>query len=191
MNKLQNQRQELFCQYYFTGEYPAYECALKAGYALKASRQIASRLLTYANIQARILELNEQASSKRVMTKRERMERLSEIGRAKLTDFINADGEPTIDKKALNVGAISKFIHRTRYTKLGDQVIENSIELRDPVSAIQELNKMDGAYTPTKGELNVIVKYTADEFTDDQLATIATGSGYRTIAPPPVSPSSN
>ena len=80
---LKNQRHEFFVQLIFENQgtpTPAYECAIRAGYSLKAARQIASRLLTYANIQARLKELNAAAASARIMSVQERKDRLSEIG---------------------------------------------------------------------------------------------------------------
>jgi phage terminase small subunit len=149
MPPLKNQRQELFCQYVFTGESPAYECAVRAGYALKAARSTASHLSTNHNIRARIDELNAAAASARVMTVQERKEKLSEIGRARLTDYMSEDSIK-VGKDSPNASALQSLTKNTR--KIRNAIISEEvtdIKLHSPIAAIQELNKMEHIYYDT------------------------------------------
>jgi phage terminase small subunit len=75
-----NQRQELFCQGVFVGK-TAQLAYIEAGYSNKSASACATRLLANANIQQRLAELNQAATTAKVMSKAERMERLSEIAR--------------------------------------------------------------------------------------------------------------
>ena len=78
MPPLTNSRQEKFCLEYISGK-SGQKAATDAGYSPRSARVTASRLLTKANIQSRIAELQSEASSDKVMTVRHRKERLSEI----------------------------------------------------------------------------------------------------------------
>jgi len=71
-------RQEKFCLEY-TGGKSGQKAATDAGYSSHSARVTASRLLIKANIISRIAELQSEASSDKVMTVRQRKERLSEI----------------------------------------------------------------------------------------------------------------
>jgi len=83
MSTLLNTQWEKFCLAIFTGK-SGQDAAIEAGYSVKAARQIASRLLTKANIVARIQEIQTKAASKKIMDAIERKERLTEIARETL-----------------------------------------------------------------------------------------------------------
>jgi phage terminase small subunit len=159
MPPLKNQRHELFVQLIFESQgtpTPAYECAIHAGFSLKAARQVASRLLTYANIRARLDELNAAAASARIMSVQERKERLSEIGRARLTDFV-VEGQIKLPDKPKNTGALLKLKKKT--VKVHEAVMSEEytdIELLNPIAAIQELNKMDHTYAESPEKITEI-----------------------------------
>jgi len=146
MPPLKNQRQELFCQEYIVRPESPGACAVIAHYSVKTAPQIASRLLTYVNVRARIAELNELAASKRIATVQERKERLSEAIRARVTDFVH-DGQIVVPPGAKNTGAIRKLVKKTK--KIAGAIVSEEfteIELLDPVSNISELNKMEKVY---------------------------------------------
>jgi phage terminase small subunit len=182
MPPLKNQRQELFCQYIFVADSPAYECAIRAGYSLKAARPVASRMLTFANVRGRINELNERAAKARIMSKQERMERLSEIGRGKVTDFI-VEGQIRVDAKSKNVGALESVTKKTR--KVAGAIISEEfteVKLLNPVAAIDKLNEMDHVYADTtvnidNRKLSLTFQIVSEE-TKSLLARI--GDGERT-----------
>ncbi len=149
MGKPLTVKQERFCLNLFSGmaQRIAY---LDAGYASNSKMIIvdanASRLAKTEKVQARLEELRLKVERAAIGTKVEREKRLTTIYRADITDFIDSDGEPKLSKEIPNHGAVSEYTKTTRYTKAGDEIVTKSIKLRDPVSAIQEHNKMDGAY---------------------------------------------
>ncbi len=158
MPPLRNQRQECFAQLIFAAQgtqTPDYECAIRAGYSLKAARPVASRLLTYANIQARLAELNEAAAKGRIATVQERKERLSEIIRARAVDFTTDEGKITLTSKSKNAGAVESVKRKTQ--RIGEAIVSDEIELKllNPIQAIQELNRMEKLYEE-KTVVNVV-----------------------------------
>ena len=107
------QKQERFAVNLFSGmsQNAAY---IFAGYANNTKAIIAvnaSRLADNTKILLKIQELRDKAESKKVMSVRERMERLTQFAR------------------------------------------DAYIKPRDALGAVSELNKMDGAYAPTRTEL--------------------------------------
>jgi phage terminase small subunit len=182
--KLKNQRQEKFCQLWFAAQgtnTPVYECAISAGYALKAARQISSRLLTYANIQKRLAELSKKAEDASIMTVIERKQKLSDIARANLIDFQDSKGNIADLKGKPHNQAISEY----SVTIIGDgenaAVIKKAVKLHDPVRAIDLLNKMERIYEPENNTTINILNVQAKDLTDDELADIARRSSPRII----------
>lgn len=117
-------------------------------------------------IVTRLAKLQAEADAAAIMSIQERKARLSEIGRARLVDFIDADGDVTLNEKIPNVGAVKKYMVKRYEVGRGDSklpVIEKSIELYDPVDGVQELNKMDGVYeekppTTNNLQINIVVQ---------------------------------
>jgi len=91
------------------------------------------------------------------MKPKERKEILSEIGRGRLTDFIDTDGQPKLDENTPYNRAAAEYSIRETYNKQGDPVITKSIKLHNPIPAINELNKMDHIYEDKTPEGRVIV----------------------------------
>ena len=107
------------------------------------------------------------------------MEILSEVARGTLGDYIHCglDGSYVdVGPESLNSHALQEVTTHTEYDKEGDTgAVVTKLKLRDPVSAIKELNQMDGAYPP-KGEGDkppVNVNINLVNLTDEQLAQIA------------------
>jgi len=144
------QKQETFCIKYFElGN--ATEAAIIAGYNRKTAEVIASQNLRKLKIQERINELREEIKSAAIMSVEERMEKLSIIGRANLTDFqtVGADGS-WIDIGPENpyTGALQEITSRTEYDdNSSNAAVITKIKLHDPVKAIDLLNKMDKIYS--------------------------------------------
>lgn len=161
------QKQERFCLEYFKIA-DGTRAAIVAGYSNKTARSIASINLTKENIQARLNELRKRAEDATVMNVLERKQRLSEIGRARVTDFTEADENGArikVDLKSANSGALQEVT--TEELKLGEGkapvVHVTKLKLHNPIAAIQELNKMDGIYSdspnitvPVKVEARII-----------------------------------
>lgn len=142
-------KQEKFCINYFESGNAA-SAATLAGYSIKSIRSIASEILTNPNIKARIKALQEKAESAKIATVQERKQILTEILRAKLTDYI----ELGKDGSWVNIGpetpqsrAIQEIHSRTEYDENGEHpTIHTSVKLINPIEAIKELNKMEGVY---------------------------------------------
>lgn len=60
-------KQKRFCEEYVI-DMNAAQAAIRAGYSVKASKQVASRLLTYANVQQYIADLRNEISQKTQIT---------------------------------------------------------------------------------------------------------------------------
>jgi phage terminase small subunit len=144
------QKQEIFCLKYFElGN--AGEAAIVAGYAPKYAANNTPKLLNNTKIQARIAELRAEVKTPAIMSVQERQEKLTEIARAKLTDFM----ELGQDGSWVNLGpetplssAIQEIHSRTEYDKDGSQpTVYTSVKIHDPMKAIDLLNKMDKIYS--------------------------------------------
>lgn len=157
-------KQERFCLNLFEG-LSQREAYLKAGYSsnmLPATLdQNACRLAANSNVVARLAELRSKAESDKVMTVTERKERLSEIARANLTDFmeLGKDGSwVNLGPETKRAGAIQEIHSRTEYDKDSDApTVYTSVKLHDPIRAISELNKMEKVYeTPPTGAVQIL-----------------------------------
>ncbi len=156
MGILVNKQHEAFCVAYFGGM-NGKEAAVKAAYSPKTARSMASRLLTKVNIITRLQELQEAAVNAKIMSVIERKERLSEIARARLSDFVECGQDGSwinIGLDSVNSAALQEIKSKTEYDDDGSHpTVVTNIRLRDPIVAIQELNKMEGTYPPTKQEV--------------------------------------
>lgn len=156
-DKKLNSRQKLFVVY-LAGGMTQEQAYVKAGYSKLSAHQGASDLIrNYPKIKAELERLQSLQSLKAldavtetVMAPLERRQRLSEIGRGRLVDFIDESGEPYLDKNTPNNAAAREYYHRTRTDRDGNVTVTKSIKLSDPVPAIQEQNKMGGDYAPSK-----------------------------------------
>ncbi len=159
------EHQENFIVAYFQLGDPS-AAYLQAGYKAKSSAvasACSTRLLKNAKILGRLKELRDAAASAKIMSVRERKERLSEIARGKLTDYMTAgpDGSwVNVGPEVPNAGAIQEIHSRTEYDDNGEKpTVYTSVKLHDPTKAIDLLNKMDGAYAPQKLDLNMITTF--------------------------------
>lgn len=149
------QKQETFCLRYFElGN--ATKAARLAGYRPRSASVIAAENLTKPLVVARLAELRKKAEDASVMSVLERKQRLSEIARARLSDVVSAGP----DGSWINIGldgcqsaALKSVKSRTEYGENGAHpTVITDVELHDPIRAIAELNKLDGAYAPVKTE---------------------------------------
>jgi len=178
-------KQETFCVEYFkTGN--ATQSAIKAGYSKRTATVIASQNLNKLNVQARLKGLRDEVDAAAIMTVIERQERLSEIARGRLTDFVECgpDGSwVNIGLEGCQSASLQAVKSKTEYDDNGSHpTVITDIKLHDPIRAIAELNKMDGAYAPEKHAH--LIKLDTKELTDDELSSIArgnTGGGSKRI----------
>jgi phage terminase small subunit len=180
--KLLTAKQEKFClRYCETGN--ATQALLLAGYKSKYPNALASKYRRHPAIEARLAELRQAAADESVATALERKQRLTEIVRARLADFIDEDGAPRLTKETPHHGAAADYITRTRTDREGNVVRESAIKLHDPVGAIQELNKMEGMYKEsatvniTRNDIKVIEVRLAPERVDTPPAGDIDGNG--------------
>jgi len=144
------QKQETFCVKYFE-LLNGTEAAIQAGYKRKTAAVIASENLRKPKIWARIQAIRDEVKNAAVMSVQERKERLSEVARARLTDFmeLGPDGSwVNIGQETPQGGAIQEIHSRTEYDEKGAKpTVHTSVKLHDPMKAIDLLNKMDGVYS--------------------------------------------
>lgn len=153
-------KQEKFARLIFEGM-PQRKAYIEAGYSTKNSLVSidvhASQLTQNAKVKLRIDELKQKAENDSIMSVLERKQRLSEIARAKLTDFmeLGQDGSwVNIGAETPRGAAIQEIHSTTQYDKDGSKpTIYTSVKLHDPMKAIDLLNKMGGDYPPTRTEI--------------------------------------
>lgn len=111
----------------------AYDCSTKKD---KTVDELASRLARNAKVKEYLEEMNKEVEKSAVLSKKERMEWLSRV----VTTPINAiDGESDLCQE---------------YTETqGETFSSTKYKMPSKIQAIQELNKMDGAYEPEKIEV--------------------------------------
>ncbi len=170
------QKQEKFVLNLFSGmnQTKAY---MEAGYSCRKLTTItanASRLAITANVLQRLNELKAKAESDKIMSVTERRERLSEIARARLTDYQESGqdgGWINIGKESPNTAALSEIVSTTKYDENGaNPTLITRIRLHNPVNAIQELNKMDRVYDDSPKILNLTQNiYNLSSLTDEEL----------------------
>lgn len=145
------EKQRAFARYCFSGmsQREAYRKAFPNKKLKDASCDVqASRLLKNVKVQEYLEELRRQAQSDAVLTKRARMEWLSRV----VTTAPNAvDGESDLCQEMTT----SEFGVKCR--------------MPDKLRAVQELNKMDGAYTPE--EVKVTTEWSFSSLLKDLKST--------------------
>lgn len=145
------EKQRAFARYCFSdmSQREAYRKAFPNKKLKDASCDVqASRLLKNVKVQEYLEELRQQAQSDAVLTKRARMEWLSRV----VTTAPNAvDGESDLCQEMTT----SEFGVKCR--------------MPDKLRAVQELNKMDGAYTPE--EVKVTTEWSFSSLLKDLKST--------------------
>jgi len=144
------------------------------------SRFLASQLLNTPHIKAELERYQDRKAdviiandvNNLIASPQERKQILTELLRAQLVDFQDNEGQPKLDKDTPNHRAAKEYYHRQKFDKFGNPIITRSIKLSDPIAAIQELNKMDGAYAPSKHlhghiEFNVVHQPKLREYVDE------------------------
>ncbi len=113
-----------------------------------ASRTLASRLLTNANVLAFLQELRQKAEDASVASVLERKQRLTEILRASVPDFQDEGGGIAVKKDMAKVGAVAEVTTRQKWNRKSmEPVVITNLKLHSPMQAIDLLNKMDKIYT--------------------------------------------
>jgi len=153
-----SQQYEIFCLHYVASS-NATQAAITAGYSAHTARQQGYRMLQRADIRSRIRELNEPAAlaASAVMTDKiagplERKERLSEILRARVSDFVKTDAKGrawlSTNLDGCQSAAIASIKTRLEIIPGFDDAEDKQawiteLKLHDPVKSIHELNDME------------------------------------------------
>ena len=151
MAVLENARHEAFARAIVEGK-SGREAYKAAGYKAKdrAADANASRLLTIANVAARVAELQKEAAQGAVMTGREVLEELSRIGRANMLDYmkIGPDGDPVLNFAKLT---------RNQAAALVEVTVEDFLDGRGEDA--REVRKVKFRLTDKRGALDLLGKH--------------------------------
>ena len=140
-----NVRQEAFClEYAKCGN--ATESAKKAGYSEKTAKSTGQRLLTYVDIKNRLQELAKIAEDAKIADVIEMQQKLTSIIRQEAKEEV-----PMV----VNNGDWSEV-----------QMVEKTSSIKDVISAIEKLGKMQGAFTD-KVQVNMLPVIIKGEMPDD------------------------
>lgn len=145
-------KQEAFALNLFKG-LSQREAYIQAGYSSRALPatldKLAYELARSPKISSRFVELCAEVKNDAIAEVQERQETLTEIMRGRFGQFADEEGHLDIpDKEALNSAALHE-VKTTHFIGGKDgraSETTTTIKLRDPISAIQELNKMDHIY---------------------------------------------
>lgn len=144
-------RRANFCRLVFNGR-PHIDAFFEAGWSKNNSRasanRIAKRYMKQEWCIKGLAELRKKADEAAVMTFQEKRERLAEIGRAKLTSFIDEEGN--INLKTEYNGALAELVIEDWRGGSEDKPESRSkrIKLHSPLTAIDLDNKMMQVYQP-------------------------------------------
>ena len=119
MPRLKNSRHERFCQEYLI-DLNGTQAATRAGYSQRTAKQQGSRLLTKADVKARVEELKEERAERVQVDSDFVLRRLALMADVKLSDIFNEDGR---------LKPISEMSE-------GAQYVIDSIEIKDEMLGV-------------------------------------------------------
>jgi len=132
----------------------ATQAAIAAGYSPRYAKQKGSELLKDPRIKAKVEEFQAERRKDTILSFDERARILSEIARGNLAEFIDTEkGIVRIDTSgdAMTGAALAQVDQRAEYDREGGlKGYTTKVKLRDPISAIKELNTMYGDHAPTR-----------------------------------------
>ncbi|MCK9597490.1 MAG: terminase small subunit [Sphaerochaeta sp.] len=162
LKEKQTQMRETFCLRYFqTGKKG--QSARDAGFSKHAesANQLATRLLKEPRVIKRLAELQKAAESAAIADVVERKKVLTEIVRGRVSQYTDGN-RISVKAGELNSAAVAEVTTSEVKFGRGDDALTAEItklKLRDPVPAIDLLNKMDKIYAPegtgTVNNLNI------------------------------------
>lgn len=151
------EKQKRFCEEYIV-DLNGTQAAIRAGYSEKSAKQLASMLLTHANIQAYLGKLRAEQQERTKVTADRVVEELARIGFADMRHFINERGRVRSiqDLDTEQSPVISEI--RTETRLVGEQLVEiTKFKLHDKVQALNLLGRHLGMF-----EDNVNLKVPAE-----------------------------
>jgi phage terminase small subunit len=110
---------------------------------------LASRVLKKVKVSTYIKQVQDRATDETIMSVIERKQRLTTIGRAKITDFVTPGGNIEFDPDSPTAGAVGEYkISEFQGGKDGRAtMLTKDIKLLPAITAIDTLNKMEGIYS--------------------------------------------
>ncbi len=181
-------KQQNFARFIFEGHTQREAWGL-AGYSTRYPAKWvdshACNLAALAKIKARVDELQAEVDSKAVAGVEERKKVLTEIVRGRLNQYMKGNRiNATVSD--LNTAAVSEVVTQEIQLGRGDDIAVVDVvklKLRDPVSAIAELNKMGGDYAAEKKQidLNVDVRFVIGkgyQVVDSTAKELTDGNGH-------------
>ncbi len=155
------QRKEIFCLASVLPDATPTKAARIAGLR---DVDYGATLMKDPRVIARIKELRSLDQKKTIGKRHERLEKLTQVYRTVLSDLMNEDGTIRTDRAAYNTAGVQAIRQRTYFDKnLQETVVDTTVNLRDPIPAIVEHNKMDGSYAPEKhlllGDIKIEIEY--------------------------------
>jgi phage terminase small subunit len=149
--RMLTKKQEDFARYIFEGMSNR-EAYAKAGYSTNmalATRDVkAAEIAANGKVAVRLAELRKRAEDASVATVLERKQVLTEIVRGRVSQYITGK-RISVTPDQLNSAAVQEVVTSEIQVGKGDNaamVEVTKLKLRDPVSAISELNKMEHIY---------------------------------------------
>jgi phage terminase small subunit len=151
-------------------DFDGQRAARTAGYSEKTAKQKACALLKDARIQKSLADFRAERKIETVLTFDDRARILSEIARAKISDFIRVSGPGLV---AIN--ATENQVNQAALVKLKQKVLSEAqgggrvtdIELDNRIQAIRELNEMFGDHAPKK--VDARISGAIESMTDEEL----------------------
>jgi len=170
-------------------DYNGTRAAIAAGYSQRSAFVSASKLLTDPRVQAKLATFREEQKKVAILTFEQRAAILSEIAMGRLSNFVKVSAPGLVAIQAtedtLNSAALSDIEQRVLSENKGGGLI-TKLKIRDPVAAIQELNRMYGDHAPTRVDARIsgtVENMTEAELKEElerleqQALTIAAGKG--------------
>ena len=105
-----NDRQVRFCEEYII-DHNATQAAIRAGYSPAAARQVASRLLTNANVQQKVQEMASKVTNGAIASAEEVLEHFTRVMRGEVFDQVVKRDE---DGKVTKVDVVAKLSDRNK-----------------------------------------------------------------------------
>jgi hypothetical protein len=107
----------------------------------------------YASLLERKESLALEKITEKMLSKSEKRQILATIARAQLADLLDDDGNLKLDKNSPAAKALKEYSSKVKLDKEGNPIVSKHVKLIDPITAIQEDNKMSGDYAPTKHQI--------------------------------------
>jgi phage terminase small subunit len=124
--------------------------AARAGYSARSAKTLGQRLLTDPRIAAAVAEMREEADSRAVASMEECCQRLTQVIRANVFDFLGPGGDLIMDGGG-NPAALQEAIRE----EFPDGRVRVRVKLRDPVQAMARLAAFLGMDKPRQLEVDM------------------------------------